>query len=91
MALEQNTPETLNDRIDNLEAAVRGDALICLDFNNDVYISVGDGAPVDGSTGTGVDVCGTGSLYVDRTTPGMYVNAGTRALPYWYAFGHTGS
>jgi len=41
------------------------------------------GVPVDGAAGTGVNLCGTGSMYIDTTNANVYINGGTKAAPIW--------
>jgi hypothetical protein len=41
-----------------------------------------DGA--DQIDGTGYGVAGTGSMYTDYDTPGLYFNTGTKAAPVWF-------
>lgn len=41
------------------------------------------GAPVNGASGTGANVCGPGSIYIDVTNKQRYRNVGTMASPYW--------
>lgn len=43
----------------------------------------GDGAPVDGVSGTGAGFAGKGSQYTDYTNANLYLNAGTKASPTW--------
>lgn len=45
-------------------------------------IFTGAGVPVDGTTGAGK--AGPGSLYLDQTNGGAYINAGTKASPIWH-------
>lgn len=49
---------------------------------NNVWIFSGTGAPVDGTSGTGVGFAGPGSLYL-RTAGTMFQNTGTMASPTW--------
>lgn len=44
---------------------------------------VGEGAPLSGTSGHGINVCGKGSTYTNITTGVKYVNEGTAANPYW--------
>lgn len=41
--------------------------------------------PVDGSSGSGVNVAGKGSLYTARDTGALYINTGTLSSPVWSA------
>lgn len=50
---------------------------------NKVGLYEGAGAPTSGTSGTGVNFAGPGSLYVDRTNSLLYVNVGTAASPSW--------
>lgn len=56
-------------------------------LGGDVYISNGEGAPVDYTDGdpaaTGEGVMGIGSLYIDMTNGKIYINGGTKAEPAW--------
>lgn len=60
---------------------------LCFDNENSLYLMAGAGTPVDGvvGTGTGAGFAGPGSLYIDITTPKIYINggAGTKASPVW--------
>src|SRR5690349_1375593 len=51
--------------------------------DNDIFNVQDAGAPVNGGSGTGVDICGPGSLYLNRTTGDIYVNKGSIASPLW--------
>ncbi|MEN3369949.1 MAG: hypothetical protein V7609_2092 [Verrucomicrobiota bacterium] len=42
----------------------------------------GDGAPVDGVSGTGAGFAGKGSQYTDYTTPDLYINAGQQSFSH---------
>ena len=48
-----------------------------------VVVLVDTGLPTDGTSGTGAGYAGPGSLYVRTSTPGLYVNRGTKASPTW--------
>lgn len=50
---------------------------------NGVFNTVGSGAPTNGTSGTGVNICGPGSFYYDYTNKLGYVNIGTLLSPYW--------
>jgi hypothetical protein len=52
---------------------------------NNVLITQGAGAPVDGTTGD--NVTGKGSLYIDRTNGILYINTGTISAPTWTKVG----
>jgi len=43
----------------------------------------GYGVPTSGTSGTGVGVCGPGSLYFDATNALLYMNTNTTASPTW--------
>lgn len=45
------------------------------------------GAPTDGTSGTGVNVCGKGTLLIDTTNGVLYINTGTLASPTWTKVG----
>ena len=53
--------------------------------NNDVFDICGSGVPTDGTSGTGVNVAGPGSIYYDYTNAVRYLNVGTKASPVWSA------
>lgn len=61
----------------NLFAAAKSQA------ENSVINIAGAGAPVNGTSGTGLNICGPGSTYTDVTNKQVYVNLGTAASPYW--------
>lgn len=61
----------------NIQAALRDAA------NNDVWQLVGSGAPVNGTSGTGVGLAGKNSTYNDYTNGAEYFNVGTKASPVW--------
>lgn len=48
-----------------------------------VIIATGAGAPVSGTSGTGVGKAGPGSIYIDLTNKTMYQNTNTKASPTW--------
>jgi hypothetical protein len=52
-------------------------------WENDVVSIVGAGAPTDGTSGTGVNLCGPGSQYTDITNKNVYINGNTKASPTW--------
>jgi hypothetical protein len=43
----------------------------------------GAGAPTSGTSGTGLNYAGPGSLYIDYTNGLQYINSGTAASPLW--------
>ena len=57
-------------------------------YKNGIRPVSGDGAPTDGISGTGVDKCGPGSLYHDKTNGYLWINEGSKASPAW---GFTGT
>lgn len=59
-----------------------------IEFGKDVCLWIGSATPTDGTSGTGADVTGPGSLYVCTGTPGVYINTGTKASPAWKAITH---
>lgn len=50
---------------------------------NDVWWITGTGAPTNGTTGTGANQAGPGSVYTDANSGNTYVNNGTKASPTW--------
>lgn len=50
---------------------------------NNVYHFVGEDAPLSGTDGTGVNICGLGSTYIDTVTGVKYINEGSLTTPYW--------
>lgn len=54
---------------------------------NNIFDTVGSGAPTNGTSGTGVGICGKGSLYADYTNGNVYVNTGTISSPTWTRMG----
>lgn len=54
-------------------------------LNHNVWIRADDGAPVNGTTGTGAGIAGPGSIYIDYTNAIIYSNTGTLASPTWTA------
>lgn len=50
---------------------------------NGVMTLAGTGAPVDGTSGTGVGIAGPMSTYFDVTNLKSYINIGTLASPIW--------
>lgn len=53
--------------------------------DNNVWDLVGSGAPVNGTAGTGLNLAGPGSTYIDTATGIKYINTGTSASPVWVA------
>lgn len=51
--------------------------------SNNVVVMTGAGAPTSGSSGTGDNFAGPGSLFVDVTGANLYVQAGTISSPDW--------
>jgi hypothetical protein len=51
--------------------------------NNGVFQSAGSGVPTNGTSGTGANKAGPGSLYIDYTNATIYQNTGTLASPTW--------
>ena len=54
---------------------------------NDVCLITNDGAPTDGTSGTGVARCGPGSLCIDYSNAKLYINTNTKASPTWTLVG----
>lgn len=54
-----------------------------LKINGDVVFMSGNGAPTNGSTGTGANDAGPGSFYIDYTNNAVYQQVGTKAVPTW--------
>src|SRR5947209_5241682 len=57
---------------------------------NGVFIVNNAGAPTSGTSGTGVNICGPGSILIDTTNKIVYVNTNTKASPTWTAVASTG-
>jgi hypothetical protein len=55
--------------------------------NNDVWQISDAGVPTDGTSGTGADFAGPGSVYTNITTGQKYINTGTKASPIWQIIG----
>jgi hypothetical protein len=72
-----------NTAIVEFQTADAGDK----DLGGSVVILTKAGAPVDGTSGTGVGLAGPGSLCVDRTNAVLYINTGTAASPVWTVAG----
>jgi hypothetical protein len=53
----------------------------------DIFDLIGNGAPTNGTSGTGVNVAGPGSTYYDYTNKVYYQNAGSKASPSWVVDG----
>lgn len=53
--------------------------------NNGIFIVCDAGAPTNGTTGA--NLCGIGSLYVNKTNGKWYTNTGTLASPTWTVVG----
>jgi hypothetical protein len=51
--------------------------------DNNILNVVGAGAPTNGSSGTGANLCGPGSSYYDTTNQNFYRQCGTLAAPVW--------
>jgi len=51
--------------------------------NNNVWSLVGNGAPTNGTSGTGVGLAGPCSTYADITNKILYVQSGTISSPLW--------
>lgn len=77
--------------LDLQDAAHDGYAAVDKDFYtkaplrlvSDVVMLVGAVAPTDGGAGTGLNVAGPGSLYVDTTNAEMYVQTTASSSPTW--------
>lgn len=54
---------------------------------NDALIVNNAGAPTNGTSGTGVGLCGPGSLLTDITNKKLYINTNTKASPTWTVVG----
>ena len=57
-------------------------------IGNDVWQITGDGAPSDGTSGTGAGYAGPASTYHDYTNGKVYVNTNTKASPTWVVVGN---
>lgn len=51
--------------------------------NNVFWSAVNAGAPSNGASGTGANLCGPGSLLIDTTDKALYINTNTLASPTW--------
>lgn len=58
-----------------------------INLGNDVLVFTNDGAPTDGTSGTGFGKAGPGSICVDFTNKKAYINTGTQASPTWTVIG----
>jgi len=58
---------------------------LLFDNENSLYLMAAAGTPVDGTSGTGAGFAAPGSLYIDITTPKIYINGGTgtKLSPVW--------
>jgi hypothetical protein len=56
-------------------------------MNKDRATFSGSGAPVNGTSGTGVGIGGPGSLYFRLSNGAIYVNTNTKASPTWSQLG----
>lgn len=56
-------------------------------IGNGVILISGDGAPTDGTSGTGAGQVAKGSQYNDYTNGKAYINTGTKASPTWTVIG----
>ena len=57
-----------------------------LSLKNGVIVFTGTGAPVNGTSGTGVGKAGPGSFYI-RTNGAVFTNTNTKASPTWTQLG----
>lgn len=48
-----------------------------------IFTVTGSGAPTSGTSGSGVNVTGPGSMYIDSATGFQYLNVGTLISPTW--------
>lgn len=55
--------------------------------HKEMWDLVGDGAPTDGTSGTGAGIAGPGSTYMDFTNQVLYTNTNTKASPTWTVVG----
>lgn len=65
----------------NIQGALRDAA------NAGVFLLVNAGAPVNGTSGTGVGLAGPGCLLSDTTNKLLYINTNTMASPTWVKVG----
>jgi len=61
----------------NIQAALRDLA------NSNVLPVVNAGVPTSGTSGTGAGLCGKGTVLIDVTNGGVYINTNTKASPTW--------
>jgi len=61
----------------NIQAALRDLA------NSNVLPVVNAGIPTSGTSGTGAGLCGKGTVLIDVTNGGVYINTNTKASPTW--------
>jgi hypothetical protein len=54
---------------------------------SDVVFLASNGAPTDGTSGTGAGVAGPGSLCSDYLNAKLYINSNTKASPLWSVVG----
>lgn len=81
--------------VDLQDAAHDGYAAVDEDFYlkapmrlvKDVVFLVNDGAPVDGTSGSGAGNAGPGSLFFDTSGKKLYINTNTTASPTWTVVG----
>lgn len=55
--------------------------------DRDIWQIADEGAPTDGTSGTGAGFAGPGSTYVNITTGDKYLNTNTKASPTWSVIG----
>lgn len=53
------------------------------DITDGLWEMVGEGAPTDGTSGTGAGVAAPGCRYIDTSGTVCYINTGTKASPLW--------
>ena len=93
-------PDTYDDPapdITQLKAAIQAVQALVADLTDYVpggtstgslSVITGSGAPTNGVTGAGISP--EGGLYLDQTTPDLYLNCGTMGSPVWKIFGRAG-
>lgn len=57
------------------------------DVTNGAFAFSGDGAPTDGTSGTGAGTAAIGAVYTDYTNGKLYINTNTKASPLWTVVG----
>lgn len=57
------------------------------DITPGIMSLAGEGAPLDGVTGTGAGKAATACLYIDTLNAKLYINANTKASPLWSVVG----